>query len=71
MCSEHSRSIIVSSIAYCKVFPVNILIHEHPLMLEVIYVRPFNRLMLVEGGFSLFLIIVGYAFVFLFCCMGD
>ena len=61
MCSEHSRSIIVSSIAYCKVFPVNIFI----------YVRPFNRLMLVEGGFSLFLIIVGYAFVFLFCCMGD
>ena len=55
MCTEHSRSIIVSSIAYSKVFPVHILIHEHPLMLEIIYVRPFNRLMLVEGGFSLFL----------------
>ena len=48
------------------------LIHEHPLMREIIYVRPFNKLMLVESGFSLFLIIVGYALVLSFCCMvGD
>ena len=46
------------------------LIHEHPLMREIIYVRPFNKLMLVESGFSLFLIIVGYALVLSFCCMG-
>lgn len=46
------------------------LIHEHPLMREIIYVRPFNKLMLVESGFTLFLIIVGYAFVLSFCCMG-
>ena len=46
------------------------LIHEHPLMREIIHVRPFNKLMLVESGFTLFLIIVGYAFVLSFCCMG-
>ena len=46
------------------------LIHEHPLMREIIYVRPFNRLIQVESGFSLFLIIMGYALVLSFCCMG-
>lgn len=45
------------------------LIHEHPLMREIIYVRPFTKLMHIDMGIDLFFIMVVYAISLSLCCM--